>query len=142
MLTAQGMSYNFFAVPGCLVMQAANARITYVVSDPLTDLSRGWSLWLHYGGKTKTATPLCLHFSVTCMDKSKCGCLSTELMVCLSKTWHVLWSVLNVFQNDPPSTRMDGPCVKFVKCALCSVSVLMRCLLCQPLVRWCSISPK
>ena len=55
----------------CLVMQASYVRMTYVVSDPLTDLLRGWTLWLQWGGKMRTATPLCLHYSTVCMDKCK-----------------------------------------------------------------------
>jgi len=55
-LTAQEMSHIVVAVPGCLVTQASYARFTYVVSDPLTDLSRGWSLWLQCGGKMRIAT--------------------------------------------------------------------------------------
>ena len=35
----------------CLVMQASHVRLTYVVRNPLTDLLRGWSLWLQRGGK-------------------------------------------------------------------------------------------
>lgn len=70
-LTAQGMSHTVVAVPGCLGTQASYARFTYVVSDPLTDLLRGWSLWLQGGGEVRIATPLCLRYSVACMDKWK-----------------------------------------------------------------------
>ena len=36
------------------------------------------------------------------------GCLATELLVSVSKDWHVLQSALHISQNDPPrSIRMD-----------------------------------
>jgi hypothetical protein len=36
------------------------------------------------------------------------GCLATELLVSVSKDWHVLRSALHISQNDPPrSIRMD-----------------------------------
>jgi hypothetical protein len=41
-LTTEEMSYIVIVVPGLLVMEESYARFTYVISDPLTDLSRGW----------------------------------------------------------------------------------------------------
>jgi hypothetical protein len=71
------------------------------------------------------------------------GCLARELPVSLSKIWHVLWSVLHVLRNDPPSsTQMDGPCVKSVECTFCSMTVLVRYFLRQSFVPSCSILPK
>jgi hypothetical protein len=36
------------------------------------------------------------------------GCLATELLVSVSKAWHVLRSGLHISQNDPPlSIRLD-----------------------------------
>ena len=70
-LTAQGMSHIAIAVPGFLVMHASYVQFTYVASDPWTVLSRGWSLWLQGGGKMRTATSLCLHYSIACMDTRK-----------------------------------------------------------------------
>jgi len=54
-----------------LVMQASYVRLTYVVRDPLTDLLRGWSLWVQCGGNMRKTTPLCLHYSTVCMDRCK-----------------------------------------------------------------------
>jgi hypothetical protein len=71
------------------------------------------------------------------------SCLAKELLVSLSKSWHVLCSVLLILQNDPPSsTQTDEPCVKFVVCTLCSMTILVRCFLRQPLVPCYSILPK
>jgi hypothetical protein len=114
----------------CLVMLASYVRLTYVVSDPLTDLLRGCSLWLQWGGKMRTDTPLCLHYFIVCMDKCKSWLSSKRTqLVSLSKAWHVLWSDLHILQNDPPSsTQMDGPRVKCVERTLCSMTLLMRCL--------------
>jgi len=71
------------------------------------------------------------------------GCLAKEILVSLSKIWHVLWSVLHILQNDPPlSTQKDGPCVKSVECTLSSMTVLVRCFLRQSFVPSCSILPK
>jgi hypothetical protein len=99
-LTAQGMSHTVVAVPGCLGTQASYARFTYVVSDPLTDLSRGWSLWVQCGAKMRTAT----HFSIACMDKCKSWFssnrntgLSFEGLACAMKCFTYL-------TKDPPSS--------------------------------------
>ena len=74
---------------------------------------------------------------------ANCGCLAKELLVSLSKACHVLWSVLHILQNDPPSpTQMDGPCVKYVDCTMCSVTLLVRCFLRQSVIPYCSILPK
>jgi hypothetical protein len=71
------------------------------------------------------------------------GCLTKELLVSLSKAWHVLWSVLRILQNDPPSsTQMDGPCVNSVECTLYSMTALVRCFLRQSGILCCSILPK
>jgi hypothetical protein len=71
------------------------------------------------------------------------GCPTTELLVCLSKAWYVLWSDLYILQNDPPSsTQMDGPRVKCVERALCSMTVLVRCFLRQSVVICCRVLPK
>ena len=74
---------------------------------------------------------------------AKRGCLAKELLVSLSKACHVLWSVLHILQNDPPSpTQMDGPCVKSVDCTMCSMIVLARCFLRLSVIPCCSILPK
>jgi hypothetical protein len=70
-LTVQGMSHIVSAAPGCLFMQTSYVQMTFILSDPLTDLSRGWSSWLQCGGNMRIATPLSLHYSVACMDKCK-----------------------------------------------------------------------
>jgi hypothetical protein len=71
------------------------------------------------------------------------GCLATELLVSLTKAWHVLWGVVHILQNDPPlSIQMDGLCIKCVECTLCTVTVFVMCSLHQPLVPCCSTSPK
>jgi hypothetical protein len=52
-------------------------------------------------------------------------------------------NVLHVLQNDPPRfTRKEGPCVKCAECTLCSMTVLVRCFLPQPLVHCCRTLPK
>jgi len=91
-LTARGKSHIVIVVPGVLVMQASYVRLTYVVSDPWTALSRSWILWLQCGRKLRTATPLCLHYPV--WKHTNRSCLATELLAPLSKTWLMLWSVL------------------------------------------------
>jgi hypothetical protein len=92
-VTAQAMSHIVNTVRGCFVMHASYVRVTYVVSDPLTQLSRGCILWLRYGGKMKTATPLCFHSYIASMDKCKSWLSSNRTTtVSLSKVWLVLWS--------------------------------------------------
>jgi hypothetical protein len=70
-LTPQGMSHIVIAVPGFLVVQTSYVRLTYVVRDPWTVLSRGWNLWFHCGGKMRIATSLCLYYSTACTDTCK-----------------------------------------------------------------------
>jgi hypothetical protein len=122
-------------------MQASHVRLTYVVSDPWTELSRGWSWWLQCGGKIRRATSLCLHYLA--WEHANRGCLTTEILAPLSKAWLVLWSVLHIQQNDtPPSTRMDGPRVKCIEFTMCSMTMLVRCVLRQSVVPCCSTVPK
>ena len=112
MLTAQGVSHIVIPVPGRIVTQALYVQLTYVVSDPLTELSRCWSLWLHCRGKVRRAMPLCLHYSIACTDKcilwlssNRTAGLSLEGFACATKWFAYL-------TDDPPSsTQMDGPCV-------------------------------
>ena len=70
-LKAQGLSHIVIVVPGFLVMQASYVRFPYVVSGPWTDLIASWNLWLQGGWKMRTATSLCLHYSIACMDTCK-----------------------------------------------------------------------
>jgi len=110
-------------------------RVTYVVSDPLTQLSRGSILWLQYGGKISTARSLCLHPSIASTDKWKLWLSSNRTTTGLSfDVWHVLWSYLHILKMILPhlSRRMDGPCVKRFECILCSMTVLVKCFLRQP----------
>jgi hypothetical protein len=79
---------TYFRCCTWLVMQASHARFTYVVSDPLTDLSRGWSLWLQCGGKM-TATQFSCTTLVPVWTNANHGFLATEIMVCLSKVLRV-----------------------------------------------------
>jgi len=52
-------------------------------------------------------------------------------------------SVLHILQNDQPRfTQKDGPCVTCVERTLCSMTVLVRCFLPQPLVPCCRTLPK
>jgi len=137
-LTAQGVSHTVILVSGCIVTQALYVRLTYVVRDPLTELSRCWRLWLHCRGRAMTATPLCLHYSIACMDKCKSWLssnrtagLSSEGLACATKCFACL-------TDDPPSsTQMNGPSVKSVL-----KTVFVRCFLRQPVVPCCSVLPK
>jgi len=132
-LTAQGMSHIVVAVPGCLVTRASYARFTYVVSDPLTDLSRGWILGLQCGGKMRTAKQFSCTTLLPVWTNANHGFLVTEVLVSLSKVVHVPWNVLHILQNDPPSSaKMDGPWVKCVTRTLCSMTVSVRCFLRYP----------
>lgn len=91
----------------------------------------------------RTATPLWLPYSVTCVDKCKSWLssnrtadLSLEGLACATKCFAYL-------TDDPPSsTQMDGPCVKYVKSTLYSMTVLVRCFLRQTVVPCCSVLPK
>jgi len=123
-LAAQGVSRTLTPVPGCIVTQALYVPLTYVVSDPLTELSRCWILWLHCRRKVRTATPLCLHYSTACMDKCKSWLssnrtagLSLEGLACATKCFAYL------IDDPPSSTQMNGPSVESAECTLCSMSV-------------------
>ena len=119
MLTAQGMSHIVIPVPACLVTQSSYARLTYVVSDPLTDLSRGWNLWLQCGGKIEGG-------HVTLLALLYCRYGHMQIVVVQQQNY---WSVyrrfgiaticstyLNKWSSVPLYTPMDGPCVKCVEC--------------------------
>jgi len=55
----------------------------------------------------------------------------------------VLLNILHIVQNAPSSsTQMGGTFVECVKCIIRSISVLVRCFLCQPLILCCHTSPK
>jgi hypothetical protein len=55
----------------------------------------------------------------------------------------VLLYVLHILPNaSSSSTHMGGTFVECVKCIVCSISVLVRCFLCQPLILCCRTSPK
>jgi len=121
------------------------SRFTYLVSDTLTDLSRGRSLWFHCGGKLRTAK----QFSCTTTTllpvwtNEGHGFLATEVVASLWKVLHVPWNVLRMLKSDPPSSaKMDGPWVKCVTRTLCSVTVLVRCFSRHPPLPFCSILPK
>jgi len=83
------MSHIVVAVPGCLVTRASYARFTYVVSDPLTDLSRGWILGLQCGGKMRTAKQFSCTTLLPVWTNANHGFLVTEVLVSLSKVVHV-----------------------------------------------------
>ena len=141
-MTAQGVSHIVIPVPGRIVTQALYVQLTYVVSDPLTELSRCWSLWLHCRGKVRRAMPLCLHYSIACTDKcilwlssNRTAGLSLEGFACATKWFAYLTDDL------PSSTQMDGPCVKSVECTVCSLTVLVRRILRRPAVPCCSVLP-
>jgi hypothetical protein len=65
------MSHIVKTIRGSLVMHASYVLVTYVISDILTQISRGCILWLQCGGKFGKATSLCFHFSIVSMDKCK-----------------------------------------------------------------------
>ena len=66
----------------------------------------------------RTATPLCLLYSINFMDKIKSLLFSNRITF----LYFSLGMCFVYVQNDPPSSaQMDGPCVKCVSCTLCSM---------------------
>jgi len=136
-LTIQGMSYIVIVWPRWLVIQASHAWFSYVLVAR-RQIHPGAGV---YGCSLKKKREQSLHSVCGSLmplwTNADRGCLAKELLVSLSKAWHVLWSVLHILQNDPPSWM----CVKSVQCTLCSITVLVRCILLQSFVPYCSILP-
>jgi hypothetical protein len=118
-------------------------QMALIVSDTLTDLSRGWNSWLQFGGNMRIATPLSLHYSVACMDKCKSWLFSNRTIGISFKCLACGMKCFTHLKTDPPSsTQMVVPCVKSDECTQCSITVLVTSLLSQSVVPCCSILPE
>jgi hypothetical protein len=137
----------FWRRKGCDILSSLYLMFSYVGIICAVDICRKQffdtsvtrlGLWLQCGRKT-TATPLCLSYSVTCVDKCKSWWLSSNRttglcfqgVACAAKcfTYVTKWS--SAFYSD-------GPCVECVQFTLCSVTELVR----KPLLPCCSVLPK
>ena len=141
MLTAQRMWHTVIAVPD-VYLRRHHMRSWHTSKAILWQMSRGCRLWLQCGGKIRTATPHCLHYSVTCTDKCKSWlsnyrttALFFEGLACAAKCFRYL-------TKWPSAFYLDVPCVECVQCTLCSVTGLVRCFLRQPLVPCWSVLPQ
>ena len=92
-------------------------RMIFIVSDPLTDLSRSWSSRLQCGGNMRIAQPLSLHYSIACLDECKSWFSSTRPIVLSVEGLACAIKCFTHLKTDPPSsTQMVGSYVKSVEC--------------------------
>jgi hypothetical protein len=133
----QRVSNIVIAVPGSLVMQAPYRRLTYVFAI-VWQISHEVAVYgcIVQGSWVQPRHSACIAL-LPVWTNANCGCLATEILDCLLKVLLVLWGVLRILQNDlPRSIQIDGPCVKWVQCTLCSVYPLFnvlpfQCTLCS-----------
>jgi hypothetical protein len=142
-LMAQGMWHTVIPVHGCSVTQALYVWLTFVWAIIWQICHEAEVYGCNVEGRCGHPRYSACATLLPVWTCANCGCLATEMLVCLWKAGHVLRNVWHTFKDNPPlSTQIDRSCFKCVDFTLCSGTVLVRCFICQSVLPCCSILPK